>query len=645
MTRRVHSGYHGHGYGHGHHDRHRSHHYADHDHHRPRRRYKPIPKKPHDDDADADKDYARTSKKHPEAIHIDQSTEAERTRISSTLSFVKQNKQQDVYSTFRADQESHLIASIDFVGRKTEMIEIGNIFHEVDQVDVITAGTNASKSKVDDAGKYLEALVDKVVSAASKTGAPLPKITLVGHASYTAHEKIDRIKDAKGNIREIAHNPWLAEQRAENTRKYMEAIAKQKYPEFMKKHPHLFSPEHVKTEAKGDSELLVATKKEANPNRRTAIQMQSETVNDDERLYRVYHMKRDEAEALIYHGVTRTYDLAKNTSLGNSLMSSDSRIKVPARGSLLLEDVAYQGRLNLKVLVAEPDDFRVLVPKTAGNASYVINRDGSFSVWVNGKESARIRVEMPNGQPIQAQDVIVASVDWKKGDDATHEKEMVAKTKPVQRDRAREAKVEVAYARFVKEEGIKAEKLAAQREQDRLCAEEERQKADIAAREQAARDAAAKERALKEQTARREGIYSEIDKNHDGAITKDEFVAYRKMINTMRSLDGRAGLTAEEVAKKIQIREKSNPEMAARFEAMLKAIGSADGQGHITVSKEQITAAIQKRDEFDAMLADGKFQAVLKGDALAVADVIDKSGNKRPATTSNVSAGDPKRTL
>ncbi len=623
MTRKHH-GWHGrHSEGHGHH---RSH-----------ARYRPIAKRHHDDDDDALK-HARVSNKHPEAIYVDHSAESGRTKLSSTLSFVKNDahKQQDVYSTFREDQESHLIASIDFVGKKTEMVEIGNIFHEVDQTDVRTAGANASKPKVDDAAAYLESWVDQIIAAASKPGAPLPKITLVGHASYTAHEKIDRIKDAKGNIREIAHNPWLAEQRAENTRKYMEAIAKQKYPEFMKKHPHMFSPEHVKMEAKGDSELLVATKKEANPNRRTAIQMQSETVNNDDRLYRVYHVKADEAQALINHDVTRTYDLAKNTSLGKSLMSKDARVKVPAHGSLLLEDTNYQGRLNLKVLVAEADDFRVLIPKTAGEASYVMNRDGSFSVLVNRKEVAKIRVEMPDGQPIQAKDVLISSVNWKSGDGTGHDQEMVAKTTPVKRDYAREEKRDVAYKKFIQEEAIKNEKLAAQREQEK----EAQEKAAIAAKEKAVRDAEAQKIAEQQRAALREKIVGDMDKDHDGVISKEERSSYQKIVNSMRPLgvDKRTELTVEDTQKKINnilnnedYKKNEKEEKIASYKNMLNYIGTPQSGG-MSVSAEQMAQAIKTRDEFDAMLREGKFQPPAGG-VLTVAQVYDKAGVKSPLNT------------
>lgn len=600
-----------------------------------------------------------TSTKHPAAIYVDHSNASERTHIRSSLSFIKNatHKQQDVYSTFEANQTSHLIASVDFVGKKRQIVEMGNIYHEVDQVDVETAGANANASKVDDARKYLESLVDSIVSAASKPGASIPKVKLVGHASYTAHDKIDRIKDAQGNVREIPHNEWLAEQRALNAQKYMEKVAYQKYPKFMKEHPNLFSTENMTREAKGDRELLVATKKESNPNRRVSVQMETQAFNDDERLYRVFHLKKEEAQGLIGAGVTRRYDLAKKTSLANALASSDARVKIPARGSLLIEDVTYTGTAKFDVTVAEPDDFRVLVPKSAGEISYAMNPDGKFGVYVKqegekvAKKIAEFHVTTPDGKPIKAQHVRVASVDWSPEAATSRDKEFVAKTAPARRDVVREEKLVAAHKTFMREEAVKAERLAVERQQAAACEAEAREQAAIAKREQDARAAKAREQEAKEHLAIRTKILHDIDKDGDGVITKEERLAYQKIVSTMRPLgaDGRTELTAQDIQRKIGYIEKNEDykkqekeEKIARYKAMLEYI--APSNGGMSVSKEQMTQAIKTRDEFDAMLREGQFQPPAGG-ALTVAQVLDKSGNKTPIATTGVGSSSASKTF
>lgn len=599
------------------------------------------------------------SAKHPEIVVIDHSQPEQRVKGWKVIS----DHQRDLYFGYdEAEARSGnpigielvrgRIAAAQIADKKTIKKEIGSIYFPVDGIDVRTAGKAPDKQNIDDAPAYLESLVDLMVQAGGKG-------QVVGHASYTAHDKVDIIKDAQGNITKIPHNDYLGNNRALNTQQMMDAIYKRKYPELAKKDPSLFSAAALAVEGRGDRDLAVKTNKEHHKNRSATIEMEYQVVDESTLKYVMIHADPSYLNAIYERRMDKRHpqdipfdiDLGMQTDLGKFLQNN-SKIKglVPSKASFLLNPADYtkfDKPVRMNVSAAEADDFRVLVSEGAGRVSYAMNRDGSASIRVNGKPIINLYIQTPEG-PAKPQDILVATIGKEEKNASGRD---VAHTKPVARDVKWEARRDEAIARFHKEQEEKATLERVEKEKAALALKKEQEaKAaqEVIARE---REVAAKEIAKQEQIEIRKKISHEMDKTHDGQISYEELVAYRKeLINPMGTLgaDGRTSLTAEDVVRKVRMYAERNPEQAERFVTMLAQIGHVhdpqntsvsvkniiDNKVQITVSTEQMTAAVHKRDTFKAMLTEGKFE-IPKSGMLAVAEVYDKTADKSPTRTAD----------
>lgn len=274
---------------------------------------------------------------------------------------------------------------------KRRTATLGEVYFEVDKIDLATADASAAKSQANDGRALIAAQAQKIAQTLQQN--PGMDIAVVGHASKTG--------DAK-------HNQELSDGRAD-------AVMGALIEELNKIDPALAGRVHTAQEGRGDRDLKIQTDKEETRNRSVEILSVSKEADDTDRTYRVVHINHQDMQALATKHDNR---FSLNLEGGNLKDKQFSMYTtVSAHGAVVLESIPAKP-LEIDVASQNPEDFRFLLRDSKAEITYVQKDYNTISVFADGQPVANVNYLQKKGgiyvgREVQLDEVHVGSVNMK----------------------------------------------------------------------------------------------------------------------------------------------------------------------------------------------------------------------------------------